>query len=171
MAEDARQAEFERIRGYLQVQAAKHPLDELERRVQEGVDELHRTARSFGDAPMDVHPPGDEWSPMDCLRHIVRSDAAVATQILHVALTGELPVYEEPGVDGNRDELLAHHIATLQSLYEHVRAADPGANLEVRWKHPFFGDLNWREWFLFLRIHCLDHGRQLAAMREALASS
>ena len=47
---------------------------------------------------------------------------------------------------------------------EHIRAADPNANLDTKWRHPMFGDLNWREWLLFLRIHAQDHARQLEKM-------
>jgi hypothetical protein len=48
-----------------------------------------------------------------------------------------------------------------------VRDADPEGFLETTWPHRFFGDLNWREWLLFLELHCADHAAQLEAMLNA----
>lgn len=158
------QEEFERIRGYLQQQAAQRTIDELIGRVQEAIDEMAASARAVPDALLTVIPPGDEWAPMDCLRHAAASNMHVAQQVLFAALEGTLPTDPEPELPADRETILAKHAEAIDSLYEHVRAADPGANLHLKWKHPFFGDLNWREWLLFLRIHARDHSRQLAAM-------
>ncbi|MDZ7728356.1 MAG: hypothetical protein U5Q44_09305 [Dehalococcoidia bacterium] len=48
-----------------------------------------------------------------------------------------------------------------------MQDADPSAFLDVTWTHPMFGELNWREWFLFMRIHSKDHARQLQAMAQS----
>ncbi|MFN8559522.1 MAG: hypothetical protein U0531_20010 [Dehalococcoidia bacterium] len=48
------------------------------------------------------------------------------------------------------------------------RAGDE--RLDATWTHQFFGDLNWRARPLFLRIHDLDHARQLTAIAAALAT-
>jgi hypothetical protein len=39
--------------------------------------------------------------------------------------------------------------------------------LDLKWEHPFFGMLNWREWFLFLGVHCTDHAIQIRAASPA----
>jgi hypothetical protein len=54
------------------------------------------------------------------------------------------------------------------ALFARVLSADPGANLDPRIEHPFFGRLNWRETVLFLRLHDLDHAGQLARIAAAL---
>lgn len=157
--------EFERIRGYLQAQAAEKSIDELIRRAQEGIDDLYVAAREIPAGQWEVDHPGEQWSPRKCMEHIVASDLAVGSQILHVALTGELPAYrEEVAVAANCESAITQHQEGMDSLYAHVREADPGAHLDVKWKHPMFGDLNWREWLLFLRIHARDHGGQLKKM-------
>lgn len=163
------QDELDRIRGYLQQQASQRTIDELIGRVQEGVDDLAAAARGVPDAALKVIPAGDEWTPMDCLRHAAASNMQVAQQVLFAALEGYLPTDGEPEVPSDREAVLAAHAEAIDSLYAHVRSADPAANLELKWKHPFFGDLNWREWLLFLRIHSKDHARQLAAMSGASA--
>ena len=160
--------EMLRIRGYLQSQAAK-PIDYLIDKVEEGITELAAAANAIDPAKRTVVPPGETWSPTDCLKHATNSDIHCATQILTVALTGELPAGREEDAGGTFEAMLARHREALDSLYEHVRAADPEGFLQVKWEHPFFGDLNWREWLLFLRIHAKDHSGQLQAMRAAMA--
>lgn len=162
------EAEFERIRGYLQQQAAEKSIPELFERVKEGMAELLDAARSIPAAVLSTNPPGDDWSPMDCLKHAVQSNLQVAQDVLHVALSGSRPGEPEPELAPDRDGLIAAQEASLDSLWAHVSEAEPHSNLHVTWPHPFFGELNWREWLLFLRIHAKDHARQLAAMREAL---
>jgi len=163
------QEDFDRIRGYLQQQAAQRTIDELIARVQEGVDDLATAARSVADDKLKAIPDGDEWTPLDCLRHAAASNIQVAQQVLFAALEGYLPTDGEPEVPADREAILNAHAEAIDSLYAHVRSADPDANLELKWKHQFFGDLNWREWLLFLRIHSRDHARQLAAMSGASA--
>ena len=158
-----------RIRGYLQSQSEK-PIDYLISKVEEGIVELAAAANAIDPAKRTIIPPGETWSPTDCLKHATSSDIHCATQILTVAHTGELPPGREDKMPDSFEAMLGRHREAMDSLYEHVRAADPGGFLQVKWKHPFFGDLNWREWLLFLRIHAKDHSGQLQAMRAAMAA-
>ena len=158
------QPDNERIRGYLQGQAAQRTTDELCSRVQEGVDELAAAARGVPESALHAIPEGDEWTPIACLKHAAASNMQVAQQVLYAALEGYLPGGAEPEVPTDVGSILAAHAEAIDSLYAHVRSADPEANLELKWPHQFFGELNWREWLLFLRIHSRDHARQLVAM-------
>jgi hypothetical protein len=160
--------EFERIRGYLQEQASSKTIEELITRVEEGVTELEQAGRSVPESALKTIPPGEEWSPWQCISHIIETNLSVGRQVLHVAHTGELPPPEEPAVPDSVDAAFRHHREAMDSLYAHVRDAQPDAFLEVTWPHMMFGQLNWREWFIFLRIHCRDHARQLNTMLEAV---
>ncbi len=164
------QSERERIRQWLIDQAAALSPEELLGRVAEGVAELRAAATAIPAERFAECPPGEEWSPLACLSHLVEWHIRGGTAVLHVALTGELPADQAPPLPGERDALLRELERAQDSLADHVRAADPGAHLDVRWEHPFFGPLNWREWLLFLRIHARDHARQLAAMQAALGA-
>ena len=59
---DPRAAEFERIRGYLQQQAAQKSVAELFERVREGMNELIAVARAVPAGKLETHPPGDDWA-------------------------------------------------------------------------------------------------------------
>jgi hypothetical protein len=161
------QAEFDRIRGYLQQQASQRSVEELIVRVQEAVAELHAAAEEIDAELLDRVPPGETWTPAACLGHSTGSNLQVAEQISGVALNGKLEAGTERPSGATREQMLEGHSAGLASLFEGVRKADPAAHLEVKWRHPMFGELNWREWLLFLRIHARDHARQLAAMKTA----
>ena len=163
---DPEQAERESLRGYLQQQAAKRTVEELVTRVQESVDAVAVAARAVPPNRLAELRPGEGelWTPVDCLRHVVEWNRLVAQQVLYVALSGELPgVGEAPPLPTTVEELLAVQAEAFDSLYAHVREAEPNAYLDVTWEHMFFGRLNWREWFLFMRVHCLDHATQLQA--------
>ncbi|WP_322818633.1 DinB family protein [Tepidiforma sp.] len=170
-------SERERIRAYLVEKAGTSSVEELIERVEAGMAELCAAAEAVPRDRFGERPPGEEWSPLDCLQHTVHWNSEVARAVLHAALTGEVvagPIPagalppDDAGVPSEREALIEAMRQANVSLYEHVRAADPGSFLEVRWEHPFFGMLNWREWLLFLRLHALDHARQLTAMRDAL---
>lgn len=158
-----------RIRSYLQQQARERSIEELIGRVEEGVTELAAAAGAIPAADLDVAVANETWTPMDCIRHISGSNALIAAQILHVAHTGALPAENAALSAATREQLVAGMREAIDSLYAHARDADPAANLGTLWEHPFFGDLNWREWLLFLRIHSKDHARQLTTMSGALA--
>jgi len=169
----APETESARILGYLQSQTKSRSIDDLVQRVQEAVDELAEAARALDPAKLDTlcpseESPGEEWTPRQCFAHIVGGNMAGATRILHVAHGAEPPGDDSPSIPDTIEEALKKHQEAMDSLYEHVRDADPEGNLDVRWQHPMFGDLNWREWFLFLRIHSKDHARQLQTMDAQL---
>jgi hypothetical protein len=86
-----------------------------------------------------------------------------------------------PPVESSRDrseKLPPRHTASewcailerdREALFERVLRADPTARLDKRIEHGMFGTLNWRETLLFLRLHDLDHARQLEKNAAALA--
>jgi hypothetical protein len=51
-----------------------------------------------------------------------------------------------------------------ERFYAGVLLARGDEHLDVTIAHPTFGALNWREWMLFMRVHDLDHLRQLQAI-------
>lgn len=157
----------EQIRSYLRAQAAERTLEEIIERVEQAASEVEAAARAIPSEVFDVAPPGETWTPLGCLTHLAEWNLRSAQQVLFVALTGALPEPSALALSTDRDELLAKQREALDSLYDHVRSADPMGFLEVRWQHEFFGDLNWREWLLMLRVHMKDHAGQLAAMAQA----
>jgi hypothetical protein len=161
------QAQLDEVGVRIRQQAATKSIEELIAIVDGRVKDVDDAANGFSPEALTRASSSEDWTPLECLSHLIESNATNAQQILYVALSGELPADGSPEVPRGREQLLASHRETIDSLFEHVRQADPDAYLDVRWPHQFFGELNWREWLIFLSVHCSDHLRQLKAMQSA----
>lgn len=150
-----------RIRTHLQDQAGARSVPELVERVREGISDLLTAARAVPEARLDKPLAPGEWSAAECIRHAAGNNIEDARWILHAAWMGYGPADPPGAVPEDRESLLAKMDEAMESLYVHVLEAAPDGNLEFTWAHPMFGELNWREWLLFLRIHSKDHARQL----------
>ncbi len=156
------------VREWLRAEAEKRSVEEMIAGIESEVAAVERAVGGVPDPVMAMVPAGDEWSVLECLRHVVQTDLEVAGKVLWVALTGELPADGPPAAEGGKEDLLRQNREALDSLYEHLRAADPGAFLEYRWEHSMLGEMNWREWTVFIEAHNWDHARQLASMVASL---
>jgi hypothetical protein len=155
----------ERVLAHLRKQVVERSVEDTMARLRGAADDLHSAARNVTDFELRGSP--DEWSANQCLTHVVEWNLRNAREILYVALSGELPNGEAAVVPAQREALIAAHDESIQSLSAHVLEAAPEGFLHIRWQHPFFGPLNWREWLAFLEVHCRDHAGQLRAMQRA----
>jgi hypothetical protein len=156
----------ERVRGRLQAEGRDLDIEAIIARVQAAAERLAAAALAVPAAEFATPRP-EGWSAAECLAHAVERNVLHAQEVLYVALSGELPPEPEVSVPVGRDAQLAYHQHALDSLYIHVRDADPETFILTTWPHQFFGDLNWREWLLLIELHCADHTRQLEAMLNA----
>lgn len=156
-----------RVGEWIRREAAAKNLEEILAWVTERQTQLVQSARKLTDQALHAAPAEGEWTPLDALKHVVEWDWQVSEDVLHTCLTGERPGNPVPQFAADREELITRQEESLASLWAHVSAADPGAFLDVRWEHPFFGPLNWREWFLFIGVHCTDHANQINAAGAA----
>ena len=102
------------------------------------------------------------------LRTYAGETQSVAQQILYVALSGELPTDGQAvAIPGGRDEVLASVRDGLDSLYVHVREADPDEFLDCTWRHPGLGEMNWRQWLVSLADDANRCADRLEALKHA----
>jgi uncharacterized damage-inducible protein DinB len=161
-----------RIRAYLQGQAAKLSLPALIAKVRDDSAQLREAALRAEDADWTLRPAAEEWSVNDVLGHVVDTCHRVNAGIIGAIESGTKPV-------GLRDALVHEKsarrpmewwdelVAAREGLFARLAVASADEHLDVTWNHPFFGELNWREWVLFLRLHDLDHARQIAGILAA----
>jgi hypothetical protein len=163
-----------RVRGYLEVQGAKLSPAAIIEKVRAAMAELRVAAASVPPTRFHDRPEPAEWSGNEVMAHVVEAGNHFGGQIVR-ALDG-LP----PGAPSqDRGEKAApRHTAPewcailerdREALFERVLRADPAPRLDKRIEHGMFGTLNWRETLLFLRLHDLDHARQLEKNAAALA--
>lgn len=155
------------ILSYVRRKAAEWTPDQLAQRVDAAVAELEAAARAVPDAALATRRAGEEWSPLDCIQHVAEVNSGTASRVRAVVLNGALPesAASAPPVSAGREAILAAHAAVVEAATRAVRVGGADADAAITWLHPFLGDLNWREWFLTLRVHSLDHARQIAALR------
>jgi hypothetical protein len=171
---DLERSEIERIRGYLVAQANKLSLPELVEKVRRDVQPLREVAASVPAERFRVRPGPEDWSAAEVFTHILTMNEHGASAIEGILDTGALP----PRIDDTlrheeRPDLLSAEDywqafqARRERLLERVSGASGDEHLDIKITHPLFGPLSWREWLLFMRVHDLDHTRQIQAAGAA----
>ena len=161
--------EQQRVRGYLQTQAAKLSLAELTEKVRSDMEQLRAAAESVPAGRFSDRPGAQEWSANEVMAHVLDGAKGVSSGIVRVIEKGTVPGKIFDRIEKTDERRAAGEwwralVAEREGLFTRVNAAKGDEHLDVLWDHPFFGPLNWREWLLFLRIHDLDHARQIAAI-------
>ena len=161
-----------RIRGYLQAQAAKLSIPELVAKVRTDQEQVRAAAEAVPAERFYERPASEEWSANEVLAHVVESGGQVGRAIRATIEGGAPPprLRDEIRPDPphrSGAEWWQQLTRDREELFARVSRAAGDEHLDVTWQHPFFGDLNWREWLLFLRIHDIDHARQLQALAAA----
>ena len=165
-------SEAQRIRGYLVAQAAKLTLPELVDKLRRDALPLRAAAGRIPAGRFDERPAEGEWSAAEVFTHVLEmtehGDAAI-----NAIIAGGQPMRVRDAISGNVDEGLAGaedywraFDALREPFYARVLRARGDEHLDVTISHPTFGPLNWREWLLFMRVHDLDHMRQIEAIAD-----
>jgi uncharacterized damage-inducible protein DinB len=168
--------EAQRVRGYLTSQANKLSLPELVDKVRRDTAPLWQAAAAVPAERFSQRPTPADWSAAEVLGHVLDMTERGSDAIEGIIEHGTIP----PPI---RDELRRERRADLRTaadyqrawsarrerLYARVLAARGDEHLDVPITHGTFGQLNWREWLLFMRVHDLDHMRQLQALGRHFA--
>jgi uncharacterized damage-inducible protein DinB len=166
--------EAERIRGYLLAQANKLSIPDLVEKVRRDTLPVWDAAAAVPAERFGERPGPDDWSAAEVLTHVLDMNERGADAIEGIIAEGRIP---PPIADELRREQRAGlttaedyrrvWTARREQLYERVSRARGDEHLDVKITHQTFGPFSWREWLLFMRVHDLDHMRQLQAIGEA----
>lgn len=173
-------SEAERVRSYLITQANKLTLAELVAKVRVDTAPLQAVAAGVPAAHFFDRPEPKEWSSAEVYTHILDMNDRGSAAIQGILDSGVIPAtISDVMTGGSREGLKGaeDYWAVYQSVREPLLArvleARGDEHLEAKITHATFGDFSWREWLLFIRVHDLDHMRQLeknAAHFKAIAS-
>jgi hypothetical protein len=156
-------AEQQRIRSYLQAQAAKRAPADIVESVRAAMGQLGAAAAAVPAGRFEERPEPAEWSADEVMAHVVAAGRHFGDRI--VDILDDRPVRATDGDAEPGPHTAAEWWTILErdrtALFARVLAADPGARLHASIEHRMFGPLNWREALLFVRIHDLDHAGQL----------
>lgn len=165
------QAEIERMRGYFTSQAAKLSVAELVAKLRSDSPQVKAAADAVPASNFHERPGPDDWSAAEVMTHVLDMNETGANAVEGILDTGALPPrisdelkHEERSGLRTADDYWRIFETRRVRLYDRVLQARGDEHLDVMITHPWFGPLNWREWLLFMRVHDLDHARQIQAI-------
>ena len=168
--------ESARIRGYLQGQANKLSVADLVAKVRTDTVPLRAAGEAVPAARFNDRPADGEWSAAEVWNHILQMNELGASAILGILDHGTLPERIRDVISGETRKDLASsaayygtYLARREELLARAVQATGDEHLDIMINHTMFGDFSWREWLLFMRVHDLDHMRQLQAITQAFA--
>jgi hypothetical protein len=162
--------EFERIRGYLVGQAERRSWIELWPRVVGPRAELLDEIGGVSEEQAAFKPSAEDWSISECVQHAFEASIGTLELIEGMAAGERVDRDPDPPLDPAEvrfADLRAGFIAHSSQFAGLLGRLPEEPNLELTAPHKFFGDLNSRAWFLFQRIHDIDHHNQIKAVKEA----
>ena len=174
--QETREEEVARVRSYLASQAMRRTPEQLVAALREAYQEFLTAITVVPDTAFRTVPKEGEWSAADVLAHVRRITVLQERSICGVIEHGEQPtnvddVLEQAPTNATRRQMLNDIEAHRERLIAVVLQADPQTHLDIVWGHSEFGNMNWREWLLFARVHALDHAHQMQAIAEIVAAS
>ncbi len=145
---------------------------ELKLAVREACAKLASTLDSFSDRQVTWKPGAEEWSAAQVGDHIALGTATLG-KIAGFLAKGQ-PVTDEdwdppPQFKGAAADLpgVKKRIADLPEYTDGLFDESVKTNrLDLKANNSFLGDMNWREWFYFLRVHAYAHVEQMEKLRS-----
>ena len=175
MTQAQTQSENDRIRSYLIAQAAKLTIPELVEKVRTDGAQLKDAAAAIPASRFRERPAEADWSAAEVWTHVLEMTEHGADSIEGILTSGTRPMQSRDIISGKTREGLTTaedywnaYVSRREPLYARVLEAAGDEHPEIKMTHPMFGDFTWREWFLFMRIHDLDHVRQLQSIGDSL---
>jgi uncharacterized damage-inducible protein DinB len=171
--QETREEEVARVRSYLASQAMRRTPTQIVEVLREAHRQFLEATAAVPDALFRTPPGEGEWTAADVLAHVCLIAAIDEQSIGGVLERGERPSNVDDEIvaapaEETREKMLAALEQSRARLIALVLKADPQARLDITWGHGEFGQMNWREWLLFARVHTLDHTRQMQALSLAL---
>lgn len=168
--------EDQRVRAYLLAQANKLSIPDLVEKVRRDVLPLREAAATVPPDRFFERPGPDDWSAAEVLTHILDMNDRGAQAITGILDHGTLPPpisdqmsrQTRPGLH-TADDFWQMYLPRREEVLARAVQARGDEHLDVTITHSQFGALSWREWLLFMRVHDLDHLRQLEAVTRHFA--
>ena len=158
----------EGILSYVRKKAVDWDAEKIMSRVRDAAQIYETVAASIPDYDLERRGNDGGWSPLDCIRHAAEVNTGTISRVTAVLNSGALPTDPSPVVPAKRDDVVLMHQNAILQLSKAVDMNGESTELEIAWEHPFLGNLNWKEWLLTVRVHCLDHAQQTQDIHSAL---
>jgi hypothetical protein len=145
--------------------------EQLKAEVAEAFGRLAAEMGSLSEAQATWKPAADEWSAAEVGDHVALGTGAIGN-ITALLARGQRPGDEDwdppPRLRGDAGDLdgVRGRIRSLPAHTEELFDSCVATNrTDVTADNSFFGEMNWREWYYFLRVHALAHVEQIQKLR------
>ena len=171
----AEQDEQQKLQGYLRAQGAKLSAEQIRDRIQEAADEFLGAVDGVGEPVAKKSPAAGEWSLAEILDHVIHTLERIIGVMgglvagrkpsapLEIGATSGIAALPWP-------ELLARLRRSQAALSGLLTANRHEPHVHLRVLEGYFGELNWKEYALILRLHYKDHAGQVLKTLEALGA-
>lgn len=172
----AEQGEQQKLQGYLRSQGAKLSAEQIRDRIQEAADEFLAVIQDVGEPVARKSPAAGDWSLAEVLDHVVYTLERITGVIGGLVSGRKPPAPLETGATSGiaglpwRD-LLARVGRSQAALSALLTANRHEPHVDLRVLEGYFGDVNWKEYALILRLHYKDHAGQARKTLEALGGT
>ena len=163
--------EFRRIHSYLQAQGERYTFSELWSRLIRARITVMDAVEGVTQEQAEFRPDPDEWSISEVLHHVLTSSGRVATTVDALSHGESInpgridpPREETTDTIGELTTRLREDSIAWSALTHRLPASPP---TEPTAPHPMFGELHARAWYLFQRVHDLDHAGQITKNKQA----
>lgn len=169
----AEQDEQQKLQGYLKSQGAKLTAEQIRDRIQEAADEFLAVVQHVAEPVARQTPAPGEWSLVEILDHVVTTLERV-TGIIGGLVEGRVPAAPmEIGASSGIaalawPEIVARLRRSQAALSTLLSANRHEPHVDLRADEGYFGEINWKEHALILRLHYKDHAGQARKTLEAL---
>ena len=146
---------------------------QLKAEVGEAFGRLAAALDALSAAQATWKPDADEWSAAEIGDHVALGTGALGN-ITSLVAKGQRPGDEDwdppPQLRGRAGDLdgVLSRIRSLPAHTEDLFDRCVATNrIDVTADNSFFGEMNWRQWYHFLRVHALAHVEQIEKLRGA----
>ncbi len=163
----------DRVRSYLQHQGKKSN-EAIAELVAASQQKFLDTIAGVDEDAAARKPAPDEWSLRELIGHVVSAENGVA-RLVETLPQGKTVEGTERSAgmqlpdDGRA---FADYVTDVRQantlLLERIAALSPDDDTATTAPHPFFGELNCREWAVFQRVHDEDHAQHAAKIIAAV---
>ena len=146
--------------------------DDLKREVRESYSKLSSALESFSDQQATWKPDDQEWSAAQVGDHVALSTGMLGN-ITGLLAKGQAvtdvdwdppPQFRGDSADVSDVKRRVRELASVtDKLFDEGIQTD---RTDVKANNSFLGDMNWREWFYFLRVHVESHVEQMEKLRS-----
>ena len=172
----AEQDEQQKLQGYLKSQGTKLSAEQIRDRIQEAGDEFLGVVRDVSESVTRRSPAPGEWSLAEILDHVIHTHERI-TRVIDGLVAGRKPgapmeIGATSGIAALPwPELLARLRRNQSALSALLTGNRDEPNADLRVSEGYFGDVNWKEYALILRLHYKDHAGQARKTLEALRAT